>query len=547
MTYRIGRILSVVCALLVASAVFSFGQDAPPLPVTHQRFNFMDALQTAGEGAAGESIYKNSPSPICTTIESGALNVNTDCEGNVPHNETSIAANPTNALNQIGSANDYQLRTSAGGTVVETSYSRAHVTLDGGVTWTEYPIGYNGYAATGDPGVAFDASGRAYLSTLGFVWSQGNGCCTAPDILVAHSTDGGKTWSSPSRVGSGTGSSHGAGTFNDKPYITAWGSSNAIETWTVFSQGPHGSYISSVIYDSVTHDGGETWSPPQPISGSASFCVGAQGGTACDQDQGSQPVVAADGSIYVSFLSTAEVTTYRDQYLVVKVDPATGARIAGPFRVGLVYDGIYDYPIAFGRQTYQDSLFRTWALGAIATDPTDPQHLGIAWSDMRNSIPLASLDPYKTATNSDIIVSQSSDGGATWSTPIALTITNDQFMPWAKYDAAGLLRIGFFDRSYDPGNHQYGYTLATETAPSSLAFATTEVTTTLSNPTTGDRWFAATANPSFPYATTFLGDYSNINVAGDGSVLSYWTDLRNTVCFGTLCGYGEDAYYASSH
>jgi hypothetical protein len=68
-----------------------------------------------------------------------------------------------------------------------------------------------------------------------------------------------------------------------------------------------------------------------------------------------------------------------------------------------------------------------------------------------------------------------------------------------------------------------------------------------SNTIQGDRWFAATANANFPFATTFLGDYSNIAVAGDGSVLSYWTDMRNTACFGARCGFGEDAYYASSH
>ena len=56
-------------------------------------------------------------------------------------------------------------------------------------------------------------------------------------------------------------------------------------------------------------------------------------------------------------------------------------------------DGFTDYPIAFGRQTYQDSLFRTWAAGNITADPTNPSHLAVVWSDMRNSTTPAPADP----------------------------------------------------------------------------------------------------------------------------------------------------------
>jgi hypothetical protein len=328
---RLAALTIVIFGLLALPALpRARAEDPPPQPVTHLHFNFLEGgLLGSGDGTPGESTYKNAPSPICTT-SSAAANVNTDCEGIAPHNETSIAVNPTNPLNMIGSANDYQLRVSSGGTINETIFSRAHVTFDGGQTWTTYPIDYNGYIATGDPAVSFDADGTAYLATLGFLFSQGNGCCTNPDILVARSTDGGKHWSAPKRVASGSGTFGSPGVFNDKEYIAAWGSGNAIVTWTVFNDGFRGSYISSPIYASVTHDGGKTWSAGVAISGSAGFCIGAQGGNTCDQDQASVPTVAADGSIYVAFLNTAELTTFRDQYLVVKVDPATGHPIAGP-------------------------------------------------------------------------------------------------------------------------------------------------------------------------------------------------------------------------
>ncbi len=538
-------------ASLLGAAFFglhgvSRAEQPMPQAVTHQHYNFYQgALDSGSDGTVSAANYVNPSSPICSTTTSSATNVNTDCEGNAPHNETSIAVDPTNPLHMISSNNDYQLALDSGGQATESIFSRAHVTFDGGKTWTMYPIAYDGYVATGDPAISFDASGNAYLATLGFVWSQGNGSGTNPDVLVSHSTDGGKTWSAPSRVASGSGSWSSVGVFNDKEYITAWGNGNAIVTWTVFNDGELGSYINSPIYATVTHNGGKTWSAGVEISGSAAFCVGAKGDNACDQSTGSTPVVAADGSIYVSFLSTAETTNWRDQYVVVKLDPATGERIGGPYKVADLYDGISDYPVnEDGRQTYQDSQFRTWGMGNLAADPTNAKHLAVVWSDMRNSQLPAPSDPYSAKTNSDVVVSQSFDGGATWSAAQALTRAGDQFMPWGAYDAHGKLNIGFFDRSYDPANHEYGYTLATEHTSGSLNFGFTQLSTTLSDPTQGDRWFSGrTPNASFPHPTSFLGDYSNI--ASGSSVVALWTDLRTDDCFSGRCGGGEDAFFAA--
>ena len=59
------------------------------------------------------------------------------------------------------------------------------------------------------------------------------------------------------------------------------------------------------------------------------------------------------------------------------------------------------------------------------------------------------------------------------------------------------------------------------------------------------RWFAATDEEDFPFATTFLGDYSNIAVVpGTTHVVAYWTDLRNEVTFGARSGHDQDAYFA---
>jgi len=497
---------------------FTNNVASAPAPVTGAVFGTTPAVKT---GTA-----------ICTTATSSASNVNTDCaEPSVgPHNETSIAVNPTNPLNMIGGANDYQLALNADGHVSETILSRAHVTFDGGRTWAMFPVFSNSaYQATGDPALAFDAAGHAYYGTLGFRFVGPD--VQNPDILVSNSGDGGKTWDVV-RVEAGSGVATSVGDLLDKDYVAAWGNGNAIVTYGDFKLGQKGSFISARIHAAVTHDGGQTWSTPAVISGSL------------DQAFVATPVVAANGRIFVSFLNTTDLKTGRDDYEVVEVDPVTGQALGAPVKVATTIDGLTDFPIAFGRQTYQDSVFRTWAAGNIAADRTNAGHLAVVWSDMRNSTLPAPSDPYKAKTNSDVIVSQSFDSGRTWSSPVALALAGDQFMPWGVYDTSGKLRIGFFDRSVDPANHKYGYTLATEAAAGSLNFTRAVISTVDSDPTTGDRWFARNVNPAFPHATAFLGDYSNIAATAGGGVVAYWTDMRDDATFAGITRKGEDAFFA---
>ncbi|MDQ6615870.1 MAG: hypothetical protein M3083_14325 [Actinomycetota bacterium] len=117
-------------------------------------------------------------------------------------------------------------------------------------------------------------------------------------------------------------------------------------------------------------------------------------------------------------------------------------------------------------------------------------------------------------------------------------------MPWAAYDAAGRLRVGYYDRSCDPANHAYGYTLATETGRAALRFSTTPVTTALSDPTQG--WFGpgGTVNPAFPKPAFGIGDYTAVALTPTPAAV-YWTDMRRTVCANGQCGATEDAFFAS--
>jgi hypothetical protein len=522
---------AALVAGLVAGPVLAEEEEEITHPVEFVHNNLTEAPVAGAIFGSGPAVKVGDV--ICSTPTQNTPNVNTDCEGTGPHNETSIAVNPTNPLNMIAGANDYQLAINPGGHVTSSTQSRAHVTNDGGRTWTTYPLDQTStYQATGDPAVAFDAAGNAYYATLGFRF-VGPANAQNPDVVVHASKDGGVNWNSR-RIASGSGTFGSVGDLLDKEFVAAWGDGNAIVTFGDFRLGQKGSFLTAKIYASDTHNAGATRSRPVEISGGL------------DQSFVSVPTVGANGRIFVAFLNTTDLTTGRDDYEVVEVSPATGARLAGPFKVATVIDGFTDYPIGFGRQTYQDSLFRTWAAGNITADPTNAGHLAVVWSDMRNSELPAEQDPYEATTNSDVIVSQSFDFGRTWSAPAALARVNDQFQPWGAYDTTGILRIGTFDRGTDAANHLYDYSLATETGSGTLAFGFSVLTTVKSDPTKNDRWFAATDDPAFPFATTFLGDYSGIAPTPSGGIVATWTDMRNNVSFAGRTGHGEDMYFAAA-
>lgn len=523
-------LMAAIAAIAVGQTLAVAADDPQPIDFAH---NVTNAPAPVDGAVFGTSPSVMTGTAICTTAKQNGANANTDCtEPSVgPHNETSIAVNPTDAMNMIGGANDYQLALNPGGQVSETVQSRAHVTFDGGHTWSMFPVlSDSAYQATGDPALAFDASGHAYYATLGFRF-VGPFSAENPDVLVSNSGDGGKTWSVV-RVASGSGVETGVGDLLDKEYVAAWGNGNAIVTYGDFRLGQKGGFVSATIHSAVTHDGGQTWSALNTISGDLLEAFV------------STPVVAANGRIFVSFLNTTDLTTGRDDYEVVEVSPTTGAALGAPVKVATTIDGATDYPIAFGRQTYQDSVFRSWAAGNIAADPTNAAHLAVVWSDMRNSTLPANPDPYKATTNSDVVMSQSFDSGAHWSSPVALALNGDQFQPWSVYDKAGRLRIGTFDRSVDPKNHMYGYSVITVASDGS--FTTNTVSTVNSDPTKGDRWFGRTVNAKFPHATAFLGDYSNIAATADGGVVAYWTDMREDATFAGVTRKGEDAFFAKA-
>src|SRR4029453_7580755 len=273
-----------------------------------------------------------------TTIVAPNVLVNQDTAA-APQNETAIAVDPNNPSRIVGGANDYGTRT-WDCTVDDTpcsalgdGYSGTYYSNNGGSTWccnsnpdsdytpttdpsqigtlipgVERLVGGE-YDAGGDPSLAFDSQGHVFYAGLGF-----NRTSPPNTVAVNKGTfdgSGNLTWGPPTFINQTTSPS----TLNDKEWIAAdWHSGSSFQdriyvSWTrfLFSAGS-GAYVQSPIFFAYSTDGGATFSTPTNISGNVLY------------DQGSRPIVAYDGTLYVIFEGATRLSTLDRQWIVKSTD-----------------------------------------------------------------------------------------------------------------------------------------------------------------------------------------------------------------------------------
>lgn len=454
-------------------------------------------------------------------------NMLVDCDGEVPHNETTIAVNPRDPNHAVGGYHSYQLiRT--GQTTHVAIVGATSVTFDGGATWREVIPPQAPYQFSGDPALAFDAAGRLYFANIADHEGDGGLNFTLPSVIVTTSDDGGLTWSSPVTVAAGKNTAASPGgpwVFQDKEFITADASltspfvNRAYVTWTSF-QGAF-AFVRAPIVMSRS-DGGQAWTAGAEISGFSPHCSAALFGqpNECDLNQFSVPTVAPGGRIYVGFENFN--TPAENQYLVVASTDG-GATWNAPSRVDQIAD--INYPANVdGRNTLTGCQFRVASPGNIAADPSDPAGMTVyaTWADNRNGT--------AKATNSDVFLARSSDGGLTWRTTLLDRTRNDQFYPWVAVAPDGRVDVGYMDRSYSTGQSvcQYGFTLTRAVfdrrSGRMISAIRQRVDTGLSD-LKRSRWFAVGSEGN----SRFIGDYNAVAVDRGGRTWSLWTDQRADV------------------
>ena len=458
--------------------------------------------------------------------------VNQDCTAR-RQAEEQVAINPTDANNVIAGQNDSRIGFNKCG----FDYS-----LDGGADmgWGDgLPpffqhlslIGHT-YDAASDPAVTFDGTGRAWFSCVLFdVNSNASGLAVVPSTAKlkgsAYSNIG--AGPSPFIVAEASDGSH----FFDKEFIAGdhrGGSTNVYVTFTDFQSNPNcsrihnkGGFCQSPIF--ISKWTGSKWTTPLEISGQSSLCVGGNAfnvrlpANACNQDQGSMPVVLPDGDVYVVF-NNFNTPTLVDQQLGVHVHVSGDTLTAdAPVKVG-VDDETNTALCDFGRgpEGCVDSLnVRTQDFPAVALDPTSGSHLVAAWQDTRSA---------KVAGNYDVVVSESTDGGATWSDRAGkgtvLTTPGAYFQPSITVSSGGTTVVSTYhantaQHTSAVGDGTFGYGFLEKTAGAFGPY--TKASDSQTNP-------SPQANAA---QRGFLGDYSSVAAAPSGDVVyMVWSDTRNS-------------------
>ena len=350
-----------------------------------------------------------------STVLAPAVTVNQDTAG-APQNETAIAVDPNNPSRVVASANDYVTRTwtcNVGGTpcsALGDGYSGTYFSNDGGQTWagvssdpqhlgTLIPgvthLTGGQYDAGGDPALAFDSQGNVFYAGLGF-----NRTSAPNTVAVNKGTFNGSgqlTWGLPTFINP----TKAPSTLNDKEWIAAdWHVSSPFRdrvyvSWTRFIFNPNnGSYVQSPIFFAFSSDGGQTFSAPQNISGNVLY------------DQGSRPIVAYDGTLYVTFEGATRLSTLDSTYIVKSTDG--GVTFSKPVKVAELQDVI---PLA-------NTAFRVNSFPAGAAAPNGD--LYIAWSTLMSNTGGLCPSSTNSGCHSSAVYSKSTDGGATWTAPVPI-------------------------------------------------------------------------------------------------------------------------------
>jgi hypothetical protein len=459
-----------------------------------------------------------------------------------PNNEPHIIVDPEDPDHMIASSNDY-----------ESCCDGFYTTFDGGRTWRTGDMSAEGPTVVGsDPVTAIDpVTGNAIHSSLNFEITP-EGFATNGDVVVSVSEDGGLTWEKPVVVDEGFGADPDpVQIFNDKEWIVTDTDPDSplygrtYLTWTRF-RFESAQYVESPIFEAHSDDGGETWSDPQEISGtSQSFCgfqiEGAEG--ECDEDQGSVPTVAPDGTVYVAFQNEQHEAAWEpgetcgpdvlceSQYLVVSSGDG-GETWSDPAHVVDQEDGPRDMPLNVNDSpTLTGYQVRIPTFGNIVASPLDGT-LYLSFADNR----AGKHDVVNPVTDTNVWL-MISRNGVDWRGPFAVTKDgHDQWFPFADVDpTTGEVGVIYHDRR----NGVYNTTLA-EGGPGSWTYA--ELASEPSHPR-NSLFFRAAVEGCWKCAT-FHGDYLALDYGSDGSANTAWTDMRSFVDVKVTRGFTENIFFS---
>ncbi len=300
--------------------------------------------------------------------------------------------------------------------------------------------------------------------------------------------------------------------FRDRIYVT----------WTRFLFNAHnGAYTQSPIFFATSSDGGHTFSSPKAISGNVLY------------GQGSRPVVAPNGDLYVFWDGATRLASLDSTYMVKSTDG--GATWSKPLSISTLVDS----------SPLHDTAFRVNSFPAAAAAPNGD--LYAVWTTETNAGSVA-------------MYSKSTDSGATWSaparvfaaanrTPIGYPVSQPSGGTLNAPDPAGPVEDIFPAVAVGPNGHVYmsayrgdvvspWQTCAAAPAPpvgriecdtlgdyihnTRLDYVVRDVSTSVTQTVS-----THPINTRNGFGGGFFGDYTDIAVGSDNTFHALWTDSNN--------------------
>lgn len=427
-----------------------------------------------------------------------AFGVNTDSAW--LHHDSAIAIDPSDPQRILVASNNYAS--------YPTNNPYYYLSTNGGATWVEGML--VGASSGGDPWVAFDKLGQGYLVAH-------LGCCgtvnrqTYIGRLLANNT-----WEAYVRLSPDTNNQA-----TDKPFVAVDQSNGAYANriyaaWMTYINDAN-SNVNWIVLRYADANTFPTFSPVIPVS--PSFAT---------VNSWVWVAVGADSAVYVAYV-TYYPPNKVNQFILVSKSLNGGVSFTQTYTIS-----------ASSPANWNSFYARSQLAGALSggvpqhfivnngpqlvAHPADPNKLAVVWMEG-----YACPTP-ATCTNTHIVSSFSTNGGATWSTPLVVNDDNDagardHFLPALAVGRDGVLHASWYDRRVtlncaNPFLYNEFYSDSPDWGQTWSRNA--RVSTASSDPAN------PLYNPGLPDPLTmYVGDYSGIAVAADNSgVMPAWTDTR---------------------
>jgi hypothetical protein len=423
------HVVAMAMLLTVPVAVAAGGASAGP-PASTASVPFTNVVASSPSTGGGYPVPPGSRVPEAGTCREGPFNAN--------YSESWLSVKP-GTEDLVGTSKfffdkystfymfyngAYQIR---GGTPSGTNQVQGYDCLSTGTqdmppSWTN----------TTDPNSDFDTKGRVYQTMLPFN-SFFDATKLHPDgeIDMSYSDDLGRHWvrgngGAPLEPPNNA-SAKQAGHVEDKQWVAVNHivgnpyQDHVYAAWAVFNGSSSGQGIK--VRMAVSRDRGQTFdtavtiTPPSQVSAGATYVI---------------PQIDAAGTIYVSVVSFPPNGSRSTIYVARSTDDARTFSAFVPIAtVDMAPGGVLP-----------NTRFRDGITESFAASPTYPNHLYLTYED------------WNTVTGRmDVKFTQSTDGGATWSTPVLVNddvdapgVPTDQFQPSVAAGSNGAVAIAFYDR-----------------------------------------------------------------------------------------------------